>query len=416
MKESGIERYKIFLWTLFDFANTAFSVMIVTFAFPLYYKIIVCENSVNADFYWGLNVSLSMLISALVSPVLGAAADFSQNRRRILFIFTFISVFCTGLLYFSSAGMVLFSSVLFIFANIGFESGIVFYDSFLPDLTKSKNYGRVSGYGFAMGYLGAFAILLITFSLMKDGINPSDTVNIRSTFLITAAFFMIFAIPAFFVLKERKRTDNKVMDYWKIGFERILLTIKNLKEYKNITRFLLSFFLYNDAILTVIAFASIVAVKTFQFSVLDLVFFFLAVQSTAVVGSIIFGIITDKIGSKKTIIITLSLWILTIIFAAFVGSKPGFYVVGFLAGMLLGSSQASSRSLMAKLTPKEHEAEFFGFYDGLCGKASAIIGPLLFGLISSIANSQRIAILSLTIFFSIGLYLIRNVKEEIVNS
>jgi MFS transporter, UMF1 family len=412
MKLLAAEKVKIFFWTLFDFANTGFSVMMVTFAYPLYYKNIICENTVNADFYWGLNISISMLLSAIISPVLGAAADFSQNRKKILFIFTFIAILSTGLLYFPGTGMIMWGSILFILANIGFESGIVFYDSFLPELTKRKNYGRVSGYGFAMGYLGAFAILLINFSLLQGGINNSNSGNIQLSFLITAVFFLIFSIPTFFIIKER-RIDNKSKEsYLNIGIKRIIFTIKNLKEYKNISKFLLSFFLYNDAILTVIAFASIVAERTFQFTVSDLIIFFLSVQSTAVLGSIVFGILTDKIGSKKTIIITLCLWIVTIIFAAFIESKSGFYMVGFMAGLLLGSSQASSRSLMAKLTPKEHEAEFFGFYDGLCGKASAIIGPLLFGIVSSIANSQRYAILSLLLFFIAGLLLLARVKEE----
>jgi MFS transporter, UMF1 family len=412
MNQNLSEKLKIFGWTLFDFGNTAFSVMIVTFAYPLYYKLVLAENNSNSDFYWGLTVSISMFICAIISPILGAAADFSKNRKKILFIFTFTSILSTALLYFTYPGMIVIGSILFVLANIGFEGGIVFYDSFLPNLTASKNYGRVSGYGFAMGYLGAFAILLISLPFLNQGVVYSNLENFRFTFLITALFFLIFAIPLFFVVKEEKIKNREHYSYLKVGYERIKITIKNLKKYNNVLRFLIAFFIYNDGILTVIAFASIVAAKTFNFSIEELILFFLSVQSAAIIGSILFGIVTDKIGAKKTITITLILWVFTIIFSFVADSKSSFYIVGFLAGSLLGSSQASSRCFMARLTPKLHEAEFFGFYDGLCGKASAIVGPLLFGIISSITNSQRLAILSVVLFFIIGLILLQRVNEE----
>jgi MFS transporter, UMF1 family len=410
---SYLSRFKIFCWTLFDFANTAFSVMIVTFGYPLYYKIIVSGNSENSDFYWGLTVSLSMLITAIVSPILGAAADYSQSRKKILFLFTLASVIATALLCFVDAGMLLIGAILFIIANIGFEGGIVFYDSFLPDITAPKNYGRVSGYGFAMGYLGALAILILNIPFLKDGITFKNIPNIHISFIITALFFLFFSIPIFLVIKERKeKIKLDFLFYFKTGIDRVKNTINNLKNYKNVTKFLIAFFLYNDGILTVISFASIIAVKTFNFTVPELMYFFLSVQSSAIIGSIVFGIISDKIGAKKTIMLTLSLWILIIIMAYFTNSKTDFYIIGFSVGMLLGASQSSSRSLMAKLTPRKHEAEFFGFYDGFCGKASAIIGPVLFGFISSALHNQKLAIMSIGLFFIGGLLLIKNVKED----
>jgi MFS transporter, UMF1 family len=410
---SYLSKFKIFCWTLFDFGNTAFSVMIVTFGYPLFYKIIVSGNSDNSDFYWGLTVSISMLITAIISPILGAAADNSQNRKRLLFLFTIFSIIATSLLYFVEANMLITGALLFIIANIGFEGGIVFYDSFLPDITQKKNYGRVSGYGFAMGYLGALAILFINLKFLENGINAGNIENIHISFLITALFFLVFSIPIFLVIPEKTdKTGSNFLFYINSGVERVKNTIINLKNYKNVTKFLIAFFLYNDGILTVISFASIIAVKTFNFSVQELIYFFLAVQSSAILGSIIFGIISDKIGAKKTIILTLSLWIVTIILSYFSLSKTDFYYIGFSVGILLGASQSSSRSLMAALTPKNREAEFFGFYDGFCGKASAIIGPVLFGLISSLLHDQKFAIMSIGLFFLGGLLLLKNVKEE----
>ncbi|HEY9188944.1 MAG TPA: MFS transporter [Ignavibacteria bacterium] len=410
---NNLSRLKIFGWTLFDFGNTAFSVMIVTFCYPLFYKIIVTGNSENGDLYWGLVVSISMLITAIISPILGAASDYSQNRKKILFIFTFFSVLCTALLSLVGPGMIIIGAFLFIIANIGFEGGIVFYDSFLPDITSKKNYGRVSGYGFAMGYLGALAILLLNYNYLKNGINIENLSNLHTSFITTAAFFFIFSLPVFFVVPEKQTFFSKNFYFYiKNGISRVKSTIKNLKSYRNVAKFLISFFLYNDGILTIISFASIIAEKTFNFTVEELVVFFISVQSSAILGSIIFGIITDKIGAKKTLIITLILWLLVVFISFFSYSKLEFYAIGFSVGILLGASQSSSRSLMAILTPYSHKAEFFGFYDGFCGKASAIIGPLLFGLTSSLFHNQRNAILSIGLFFLVGLLVLLKVKEE----
>lgn len=407
-----LNKFKIFCWTLFDFANTAFSVMVVTLTYPLFYKIVIANNSEYSDLYWGISVSISMLITAILAPIFGAAADHSHNTKKMLLLLTAISILATALLSQLQPGMLLLGSILFIFANIGFESGIVFYDSFLPKITLKKNFGRVSGYGFAMGYLGALAILAINFSLLKDGISVENINNIHISFLTTALFFLIFAIPVFLVITEQT-SNNKfgLYIYFKIGLKKVKDTILNLQKYKNVGNFLLAFFVYNDGIMTIISFASIIAVKSFNFSILELVYFFLFVQTFAIAGSIIFGIISDKIGSKKTIIISLLLWIVVVSFTYFSTTKNEFYVIGSLVGILLGASQASSRSLMAKLTPKEQEAEFFGFYDGLCGKASAILGPLLFGLVSSIQNDQKFAIMIIGFFFAIGLVLLLRVKE-----
>jgi UMF1 family MFS transporter len=405
-------RRKIFSWTLFDFAHTAFSVMMITFAFPLYFKEIVCKNSESGDAWWGLSVSLSMLIVAIIAPVLGAASDFSRRRKRFLLAFTLTSIACTALMFFVGEGNVAWSIALFVTANVGYEGGIVFYDAYLPEITTPRSYGRVSGYGFAMGYLGALAILAVCFPLLKGGFEAENLLNIRWSFVTTAAFFFVFSVPIFLVFRDNKINFPQKISYVKVGITRSLATLRNLREYPNLARFLVAFFIYNDGILTVISFASIFAKETLKFTVTDLLIFFLVIQTTAILGSIIFGVLADKIGPKKTIIITLVIWIGVIVLGFFTETKSTFYVVGLLAGISIGSSQATSRSLMARLVPKEREAEFFGFYDGFCGKASAIVGPLVFGVISSITGSQRVALLSVLLFFVAGLILFRDVKEN----
>lgn len=401
-------RGQILSWTLFDFANTGFSVMMVTFAFPLYFRNVIAGGN---DFYWGLAVSLSMLLCALIAPPMGAAADSMNGKKQFLLLFTLTSILATAALFFVGYNMLAIGMLLFIIANVGFEGGIVFYDAMLPSLATERSTGRVSGYGFAMGYAGSLAIIAICTPLIINGWEGEYFTSFRLSFIVVAAFFLLFALPLFLFVPEKKHENRVRHHYIREGFRRSWTTLSHIRQYPNIARFLLAFFIYNDAILTVISFASIYAESTLHFSIGDLITFFLTVQTTAIVGSLVFGFISDKIGAKKTITITLFLWIIVVVVAYFAVTKQIFYGVGLLAGLAIGSSQSASRSLMTKLTPKERAGEFFGFYDGFFGKASAIIGPITFGWLSS-AFGQRPAIVFLSTFFIAGLFLLAKVKEE----
>ncbi len=403
-------RFQIFSWTLFDFANTAFSVIIVTVIYSRYFT-----NQVAGGrrWLWGLAVSLSMICAAILSPPLGASADFSRNRKRFLFLFTLACVLCTGLMFFVQPGMVFLGIILFIIANVGFEGGLVFYDAFLPELTEKTSYGRVSGYGFAMGYLGALAVLLIVNYMLPDSANPEYLLYVRLSFVVAAGFFFLFSLPLFFFVREPVNTRQVPQSYLKEGMRQAGKTFRAIfiqREHPNVAKFLIAFFLYNDGIITIIAFAAIFAEHVLHMSDKEIIIFFAAVQTSAVLGSAGFGIITDKIGPKKTIVITLTIWLIITIGAYFVETISAFYLVAMGAGIAIGSSQSASRSFMALLTPKEREAEYFGFYDGLCGKASAVIGPLVFGLVADLSN-ERFAVLSIALFFVAGLLLLRGVKE-----
>ncbi len=404
-------RLQIFVWTLFDFANTSFSVIVVAVGYSLYFKEVVAGGSGRGDLLWGIAVSISMLLTAAISPVLGAAADFSSRRKRFLFGFTAVSILCTALLYFVEPGMVLTGMALFILANIGFEGGTVFYDSFLPTLTTERSYGRVSGYGFAMGYLGSLTTLLIAMPLYADGFVAGNLHNIRASFLIGAAIFLVFSAPIFLFFRDHKKHFEKKPSYVLAGFKRVRETVGHLRQYRNTARFLLAFFIYNDGILTIISFSSIFAMQTLRFTLQEVILLFAVVQASGIAGSVVFGAVTDKIGPKKTIDINLVLWMGVVVASYFVTSKEMFFAVGVVAGSSLGATQSASRSLMALLTPKEREAEFFGFYDGLCGKASAVVGTFLFGLISYITGDQRISALTIGFFFVAGYWLLQGVDE-----
>ncbi|MDI6804267.1 MAG: MFS transporter [Bacteroidota bacterium] len=403
-------RSQIFVWALFDFANTAFYVLILTVGYPLFFKEIINQGGKDGDFLWGLAFSISMLIVAIISPILGAVADYGAGKKRFLFIFTLLCILATSGLFFTAESTVLLGILLLILANIGFEAGLVFYDSFLPEITTQRSYGRVSGYGFAMGYIGSLFTLLIAFPFYIKGFVPENIFNVQISFLIAAGFFFIFSIPLFLFLKEKNRTASLKLNFVGIGYKRVKSTFKEFNKYKNIGKFLLSYFIYIDAINTIIIFSSIFARETLHFEISEIIIFFAIVQTSAIIGSILFGILSDHFGQKRTLSLTLILWLIIVVIAYFVTSKGLFYFVGILAGLALGSSQSTSRSLMSKITPFEKKTEFFGFYS-FFGKASAIIGPLLFGFISSLLD-QRIAIISVGVLMLVGLILLQRVDEE----
>ncbi|MBI3005272.1 MAG: MFS transporter [Ignavibacteriales bacterium] len=401
-------RSQIFAWTLFDFANTAFYVIVLTVGYPLYFKQVVAEHGPRADFLWGAAFSASMLVVAVLSPILGATADYGTGKKRFLGIFTAICIAATAAMFTVEQSMVVAGMLLLIAANVGFEAGLVFYDSFLPEITTERSYGRVSGYGFAMGYVGSLVTLVVAFPLYAAGFVESNLFNVRLSFLIAAAFFLVFSAPLFLFLPDRLRTASLKLNFVKIGVERVLATFRDFSRYKNIGRFLVAYFCYIDGINTIIIFSSIFAMETLKFDLSEIVIFFGIVQTSGIVGSAVFGVLADKWGHKQTLTVTLLLWIGIVVVAYFVHTKSMFYVVGVLAGIALGSSQSTSRSLMSHITPLEKKTEFFGFYS-FFGKASAIVGPLVFGLISSFVD-QRTAILSVGFFLLAGLALVQRVE------
>ncbi|MCX6133213.1 MAG: MFS transporter [Ignavibacteriales bacterium] len=410
LKTPHYSRPRIFAWTLFDFGNTAYSVIIVTVIYSTYFTSQVAGGN---ELLWGLTVSLSMILAAAIAPPLGVAADFLRNKKQFLLLFTLACVVSTALMFFVKPGMILLGMVLFIIANVGFEGGIVFYDAFLPSITSRRSYGRVSGYGFAMGYLGALVVLFIVNLMLPDALDPDYLFYVRLSFVTAAAFFFLFSLPMFIWVPEPFVKGEKPPAIIRTGFRQAAQTFRELfieRKHPSIARFLIAFFLYNDAILTIIAFAAIFAKKMLSMSDKDTIVFFAIVQTSAVIGSFLFGFLTDKFGPKKTISVTLVLWIIITVGAYFVTTVSAFYIVALGAGAAIGSSQSASRSLMALLTPKEREAEFFGFYDGLCGKASAVVGPFVYGVIARLTD-QRVAVLFISLFFIAGLVLLQGVSE-----
>lgn len=411
-----MNKNKVFVWSLFDFGNSSYAVIVVAFVFAVFFTDVICERSPAGDFYWSLGINISMLISAVLNPVGGAIADKISNKKGFLLFFTLLCVFPTALMYFTGPGTVAFGLILFIVSNIGFQTGLTFYDAFIPDIVDEKYYNKVSGIGYAVGYIGSLVSVLLVFPFGG---------NYNILFPVSALFFLIFSLPLFLFLKEKKTNVNirkeSFLNYAKYGFQKVFNTFKNIRKYGNLRNYLFAYFLYIDAVNTIIFFAGIYARKSLNFEITELAVFFIIVQFTAMLGSFLFAGIGDKTGIKMSINITLIFWIAIVFFIFFfVGENSYitifnyqihyFFLVGGFAGTFLGATQSLSRALMAKLTPPEIKTEFFGFYS-LFEKTSTLIGPLTFGLVSLYTGSQNLAVLSVGIFFIFGMLVLKTVKE-----
>jgi MFS transporter, UMF1 family len=409
---AGDRKKEIWAWCWYDFANSAFSTIIVTVAYSIYFAQVVAKGH-NAESWWGWGYGLSMLAIGLVSPVLGALADYSGTKKRYLILFTLLSVLATGMLVVVSEGDVWLGILLFGLANIGFNGGLTFYNAFLKDLSRSDNMGRISGYGFALGYIGGLVSLLLVFPLIKGGFDPDNLLRYRLSFPVTAVFFLVFSIPAFIYLKEERTAALRLTlaAAFRTGFQRVWATFHEIRKFRELFKFFVAYLIYIDGINTVIVFSAIFAGGVLGFSPQELVIYFIIMQITSAGGAYVFGFITDRIGAKKTILITLLMWIALIIWAFIVGSKAEFYALGLIAGVALGANQSASRTLLGLFAPRIKVTEFFGFFS-LTGKLAAVFGPIVYGEIASRSGNQRLAVLSIGAFFLVGLFLLLTVRQE----
>ncbi|MBU4482813.1 MAG: MFS transporter [Actinomycetia bacterium] len=400
-------RPPVISWALYDLANTSFAVVIITIIFPVYFTSIIVSPEIYSqnfgDLIWGIAIGVSMIITSFLAPVFGAIADTSRSKNKFLTFLTIACIFFTFLLYFLKEGMVALAVILFIISNVFYQTSMMFYNSFLPQLSSKKNTGIISGFGFSVGYLGGFLSLILIYPFVREGLEPSNLSNIRITFLITGIFFLVFSLPSFILLKDSPaiKTVKINTSYISYGFKKLANTLKNIKKFKNLTKFLISYFLFSNAFSVLALYAAIYAKDTLNFGLLEITMLFILGHIPTIISSFFFGWLTDKIGPKVTITITLIMWIIIILLiTAFINIRAVFYICWILAAISTGSTLIASRSLMTFLIPRDSEAEFFGFYS-ISGKVSAIIGPTAFGVISFITKSQRIALLS-TLFFLIG--------------
>ncbi len=381
------ETKKAIAWSLFDFGNSAYSLLIVTFVFPIFFKTVIAQNLPIGDFYWGLISSLSVVIAGIVAPI------------------------STSLLYFTGSGTILKASIIFLLANTSFTLSVFLNDSLLNKIADEKKRGKISGIGYGLGYLGGLIAMLILKPLYENSSGIAQLTT-RLTFPATALYFLIFSIPAFILIKDSKKKDN---GSWSVATKKALNqtinTLKNLKYQKNILFFLIGFFLLNDALVTIFSFISIYATNTLNLSIKTITQSYILIQIIAIPSTIILGTISDKISPKKIIMCSLVGWLIVIFSLVSIPTKNGFIIASIFAGMSIGTSQAVARSWFSKLIPKKQFSEFFGF-NACCSKVAAILGPIVFGIISSSTGSQKIALISLSAWFILSGIFFMKVKDN----
>ena len=417
MAQPAPRRAAVAAWCLFDFANSSYTTLIITVAFSVYFREAVVGAADNrADQLWGIANFIAMLAVALTSPIVGAIADRSGRKKAFLILATLQTVVATALLWFVTPGRIVLAVALYAVATIGFEIGYVFYNAFLPDVSTPRTIGRVSGWAWAVGYIGGFASLGVCWPWISTDlldtagrVVPAAVDDRRFSFLIVSLFYLVFALPAFFLLRESAPQGERIAwhRYPAVGLRRVSETLSHLRRYRETGKFILASLFYNDGITTIIAFSAIYATTTFGFASGELVFLFVVLNVVAFPGALFAGYLADAFGARRTLVVTLVLWIGVVILGALAQTKCAFWMMAAGAAIGMGSTQAVGRSYMAQITPPARQAEFFGFYV-LSGKFASMFGPLVFGIISAASGSQRVAVACLLPFFIVGLaFLVR---------
>ena len=407
---------EIWSWCLYDFANSSFTTLVVTFVYATYFAQAIVGDAQRGTVLWSRGVVIAAVAVALLSPVLGTIADRGGLRKLFLLLSTLICAGATAALYPVLPGQVSRALWLFVIANVAFELGMVFYNAFLPEIAPRERIGRISGNGWALGYVGGLLALVLALVVMVQpeepwfGLSKELGQNVRATNLLVAGWFLVFSLPALIWLRERRRVEAGTGRLLRETVTQLRATWQEVRVYRELVRFLVARLFYNDGLVTVIAFGALYASGTFGFTLEEVLLFGIVLNVAAAVGAFGLGFLDDRLGGKRTI--QISLWGLVgaSLLAILSDSRALFWVAGTLIGIFLGPNQAASRSLMGRFVPADKESEFFGFF-AFSGKLTAFIGPLVLGILVQIFESQRVGMLIVVVLFVIGYVLLARVDE-----
>lgn len=438
------DRKEIFGWAMYDWANSAFSTTVGTVFLGPYVASLARTAAeaagtatvsffgipVAPDSFLPYCISFSVGMQVLFLPILGAIADYSHLRKRMMQIFATIGALATILMFLVTGGLWWLGGVLFIVANLAFGAAMVFYNSYLPDIASEDERDRVSSYGWAMGYMGGgilLALNLAFFTFSEDLGVPGD-LAVRINLASAGIWWLGFSFLTWNRLRSRRAARQLPAGdtYITIGFKQLRKTFSEVKHFPETLKFLLAYFLYNDGIQTVIAVASTFAAAPLiqgglALEQATLISVILMIQFVAFFGALFWGRLAGWIGAKQSVVVSLVIWAGVVIYAY--GGLKGptataqFFILGIFIALVMGGSQAISRSLFAQMIPNGKEAEFFSFYE-ISERGTSWIGPLVFGLANQMFGNLRIAILSLIFFFVMGLILLPfvNVNKAITDA
>ena len=413
-------------WCFYDFANSPFTTIIVTFIYSAYFASGIVGNEAMGQVYWGNAVTICAIIIAILSPIMGAVADQGGYRKSFLLFWTWICIIFSILLFFPKSGDIYSALILFIIANVAFEMGCVFCNAYVPTISTKENTGKISGYGYAFGYLGGLLALvlgLVTIALPEQpmfGISLEDGENYRAMNILVALWLIVFSIPTFLWLNKDNRKKKINIILIKDSFNQLKGTFRDIKKIKNTIRFLVARLFYNDALITIFSFGGIIAVGVYDFSLEKMLIFGIVLGAAAGIGAFLMGFIDDKIGSKKTILLSNLFLIIATIMVVSINDESIFWVAGIMVGFWSGPNQSASRSLMSKLSPKDKQNEFFGFF-AFSGKITAFLGPFLLAQTTYVAlqyynfekaSAQRLGVSVVLFLFILGTFFLSLVNED----
>ncbi len=411
------DRRGLFSWCLYDWANSAFPTVVITFVFATYFTSSVAVDKVSGTAHWGYAMSLSALAVAIAAPIFGAMADKGGGRKPWLGFFTALCIALSAALWLiePDPSFALMALVLVGMANFAFETGMVFYNAMLPGLAPHSHVGRVSGWGWGLGYFGGLICLALTLvGLVQPqtpwfGLEKETAEHVRAAALLVAVWYAVFALPLFlFTADKAPGGGGSFFATLKMGLRELKTTFMQVRQYGDIVKFLIARMIYTDGLNTLYAFGGIYAAGSFGMELDEIIIFAIGMNVTAGLGAAAFGWVDDAIGPKKTIMIALIG--LSVLSAALliVEGKTLFWAFGLPLGLFVGPAQAASRSMMARLAPPHLTTEMFGLF-AFSGKATAFLGPALLGAVTAAFDSQRAGMATILVFFVVGMILLARV-------
>lgn len=416
----GVSRWEAWGWAMYDFANSSYTTVVITAIFNAYFVAVVAGGQPWATLAWTGALAVSNMLLMAIGPVLGAYVDLRSNKKRLLLVSTLGCVAATAALALSGPGTLWFSMSMLVLASFFFGIGENLIAAFLPELAAPGSQGKLSGWGWSLGYIGGLLTLGICLGYIEWASSHGRDARqfVPVTMLITAAMFGAASLPTFLLLRERAQAQSQKggqtggVGIVRQSMARLAQTLRHASHYRDLRRFLLCMVVYQAGIHAVIALAAIYAQQAMGFSTQETVLLIIVVNMTAAVGAFAFGYVQDRIGPVAAIAITLMGWIVMIVLAWLAQGVLLFWIAANLAGLCLGASQSAARAFVGMLSPVARRGEFFGLW-GLAGRLSAIVGPLTYGLVTWLSRGDhRLAMLITGSYFVVGLLLLAGIDAE----
>lgn len=403
-------------WALYDWANSAFFTIILTFVFAQYFSVSVIQDEVAGTRAWGNIVGIAGVVIAILAPILGAIADQSGRRKPWLISFTLLCVISSAMLWTVTPDQSQFwTAALWVgLGTLGAEFAFIFYNSMLPDLARPERTGRWSGWAWGLGYVGGIASLVVALYgfIEADGtffnLDRDAAEHVRATFVLVAVWYLVFALPAFFFIPDRPSTGLSLGAATRAGLAQLKQSIAHVRQYRDIVRFLIARMLYTDGLATIFTFGGVYAAGTFNMSPTEVLQFAIALNVTAGLGALGFAWIDDALGGRNTILLSLMGLGCSAFAILVVDGATAFWIWGMILGIFVGPLQSASRSHLARVAPPHLQTQMFGLF-AFSGKATAFAGPLLVGWVTSVTDSQRWGMSTILLFLLIGFVLMLKV-------